>query len=268
MTRPKTLILRTAGTNCDGETAHAFELAGAAAEPVHLNRVLKNPEILRDFQLMALPGGFSYGDDIAAGRIFANQIVHHLREAFHAFVDAGKPIIGICNGFQVLVKTDLLPGSIGDRTGQTCTLTNNNGGRFIDRWVRLMPKPSPCIWTAGMNQLIELPIAHGEGKFVPATDAVRQALHENGQVSLIYAKADGSPAGGVDPDNPNGSVDDIAGVCDITGLVFGLMPHPERYVRSFQHPSWTRDRQPAEGVGLRVFRNAVQYAQTAVGTGV
>ena len=268
MTRPKTLILRTAGTNCDGETAHAFELAGATAELVHLNRVLKNPEILRDFQLMALPGGFSYGDDIAAGRIFANQIVHHLRDAFHAFRDAGKPIIGVCNGFQVLVKTDLLPGSIGDRTGQTCTLTNNDSGRFIDRWVRLMPRPSKCIWTEGLDPLIELPIAHGEGKFVPATDAVRRALHENNQIALIYATPEGLPAEGKFPDNPNGSIDDIAGVCDESGLVFGLMPHPERYVRSFQHPSWTRSQQAAEGVGLRFFRNAVQHAQTAVGTGV
>lgn len=268
MTRPKTLILRTAGTNCDGETAHAFELAGATAEAVHLNRVLKDPRILDDFQLMALPGGFSYGDDIAAGRIFANQIIHHLRDAFHAFRDAGKPIIGVCNGFQVLVKTDLLPGSIGDGAGQTCTLTNNDCGRFIDRWVRLLPRPSKCIWTAGMDQLIELPIAHGEGKFVPANESVRRALHENGQVALIYARADGTPAGGMAPDNPNGSIDDIAGVCDVTGLVFGLMPHPERYVRSFQHPSWTRNRQAAEGVGLRVFRNAVQHAQAAVGSGV
>jgi phosphoribosylformylglycinamidine synthase len=268
MTRPKTLILRTAGTNCDAETAHAFELAGAIAEPVHLNRVLKNPEMLQDYQLMALPRGFSYGDDIAAGRIFANQIVHHLRDAFHGFRDAGKPIIGVCNGFQVLVKTDLLPGSIGDRTGQTCTLTNNDNGRFIDRWVRLMPQSRKCIWTAGMDQPIELPIAHGEGKFVPATDAVRRALHENGQIALIYAKSDGSPANGTFPDNPNGSIDDIAGVCDVTGLVFGLMPHPERYVRGFQHPSWTRHRQANEGVGLRVFRNAVQYAQDAVGAGV
>lgn len=268
MNRPKTLILRTAGTNCDAETAHAFELAGATAESVHLNRVLENPDLLRDYQMMALPGGFSYGDDIAAGRIFANQIVHHLRDAFHGFVDAGKPIIGICNGFQVLVKTDLLPGSIGDRRGQTCTLTNNDSHRFIDRWVHLLPKPGKCIWTAGMDQPFELPIAHGEGKFVPANESVRRALRENGHVALSYARADGSPADGAFPDNPNGSIDDIAGVCDITGLVFGLMPHPERFVRSFQHPSWTRCPPAAEGVGLRVFRNAVQFVQTAVGAGV
>jgi phosphoribosylformylglycinamidine synthase len=268
MTRPKTLILRTAGTNCDGETAHAFELAGASAEAVHLNRVLDNPAILRDYQLMALPGGFSYGDDIAAGRIFANQIVHHLRDAFDEFVGAGKPIMGVCNGFQVLVKTDLLPGSVGGRTGQSCTLTSNDCHRFVDRWVHLLPRPSRCIWTAGMDQPIELPIAHGEGKFVPASESVRAALHESQQIALIYATKSGEPAHGAFPDNPNGSVDDIAGVCDITGLVFGLMPHPERFVRSFQHPSWTRQRQAGEGVGLRVFRNAVQYVQTAVGAGV
>jgi len=258
MARPKTLILRTAGTNCDLETAHAFELAGAVAEPVHLNRVLERPQILEDYQVMALPGGFSYGDDIAAGRIFANQIVHHLRDAFHAFRDAGKPIIGICNGFQVLVKTDLLPGDVGGRSGQTCTLTNNDCGRFVDRWVHLLPRPGKCIWTAGMTEPFELPIAHGEGKFVPADESVRRALHENGQVALVYAP----------DDNPNGSTDDIAGITDITGLIFGLMPHPERFVRSFQHPSWTRRGQAAEGVGLRVFRNAVQHVQAAVGAGV
>src|SRR5437660_6944849 len=140
--KPKTLILRTAGTNCDEETAYAFELAGATARRVHLNRVLENPAILRDYQLLAIPGGFSYGDDIAAGRIFANQIVHHLRDALREFVDAGKPVIGICNGFQVLIKTDLLPGPLagvggGGRSGQTCTLSNNDGGRFVDRWILL-----------------------------------------------------------------------------------------------------------------------------------
>jgi phosphoribosylformylglycinamidine synthase len=131
-----------------------------------------------------------------------------------------------------------------------------------------MPRPGKCIWTAGIDQPFELPIAHGEGKFVPASESVRRALHENGHVALIYARPDGSPANGAFPDNPNGSVDDIAGVCDVTGLVFGLMPHPERFVRSFQHPSWTRTGQAGEGAGLRVFRNAVQFAQTAVGAGV
>ena len=138
--KPKALILRTAGTNCDEETACAFELAGASPQRVHLNRILENPSQLGEFQLLAIPGGFSYGDDIAAGRIFANQIVHHLRDALRKFIDVGKPVIGVCNGFQVLIKTDLLPGPIAGRQGQTCTLTNNDSGRFVDKWVWLKPR--------------------------------------------------------------------------------------------------------------------------------
>ena len=169
---PRTLILRTAGVNCDGETAHAFELAGSTIELIHINRLLENPKLLNDFQILALPGGFSYGDDIAAGRIFANQIAHHLHDVFHDFVAAGKPIIGICNGFQVLVKTDLLPGKLAGKSGQTCTLTNNDCGRLVDRWIRVSPRSNKCIWTADLEP-IDLPIAHGEGKFVPANDEVR-----------------------------------------------------------------------------------------------
>lgn len=255
--KPKTLILRTAGTNCDRETAHAFELAGAETESIHLNRLLENPKLMQDYQLAAIPGGFSYGDDIAAGKILANQIVHHLRDAFAEFLRAGKPIIGICNGFQVLVKTDLLPGSMAGKTGQTATLTHNDSGRFIDRWVSLEPRGKKCIWTANLHPL-DLPIAHGEGKFVPANDSIRRALWDNDQVALIY--------GG---ENPNGSIDAIAGVCDSTGLVFGLMPHPERYVSPLQHPAWTSQNQlPEEGAGLQVFRNAVQHVEGAVGAGV
>jgi len=269
--KPTTLILRTAGTNCDRETAHAFELAGARAEFLHINRLLENAGALQKYQLLALPGGFSYGDDIAAGRILANQIAHHLRDAFCQFVEAGKPIIGICNGFQVLVKTDLLPGSLAGRSGQNCTLAHNDCGRFIDRWVKLSPRSKKCVWTAGLDEtaVLELPIAHGEGKFVPATDAVRKALWNDDQVALVYVKQDGSAADGQAPDNPNGSTDDIAGVCDATGLVFGLMPHPERHVSPMQHPAWTRmGKLPEEGAGLRVFRNAVKHVAEAVGAGV
>lgn len=266
--RPKTLILRTAGVNCDQETAYAFERAGARSEFLHVNRVLERPELLNDYQLLAFPGGFSYGDDIAAGRIFANQVRHHLAEAFDRFIEAGKPIIGICNGFQVLVKTDLLPGALAGRTGQTATLGHNDCGRFVDRWVNLASRGGKCIWTAGIEHL-ELPVAHGEGKFIPADEAVRRALWDNGQVALVYAKADGSPAGGQFPDNPNASVDDIAGVCDASGLVFGLMPHPERHVDPTQHPAWTRRRPlPAEGQGLQIFRNAVRHVAAGVGAGV
>lgn len=266
--KPRTLIVRTAGTNCDKETAHAFELAGAETEAIHINRLLAEPALFDGFQLLAVPGGFSYGDDIAAGKILANQILHHLRDAFRKFIDAGKPIIGVCNGFQVLVKTDLLPGSVGGKLGQTATLAHNDCGRFIDRWVNLAPREGPCIWTRGLPSLLQLPIAHGEGKFVPADESVRKALWENGQVALVYAKPDGSAAGGAEPWNPNGSTDDIAGVCDTTGLVFGLMPHPERYVSPFQHFAWTRQNPPPEeGAGLQFFRNAVSYAAQGVGAG-
>src|SRR5579859_5288501 len=149
--KPKAMILRTAGTNCDGETAYAFELAGAQTEKVHVNRLIEQPHLLSQYQLLAFPGGFSYGDDIAAGRILANQITHHLHDALHRFVESGKPVIGICNGFQVLVKTDLLPGPLGGRSGQTCTLTNNGCGRFVDRWIRLTGRSRKCVWTTGIE---------------------------------------------------------------------------------------------------------------------
>jgi phosphoribosylformylglycinamidine synthase len=265
--KPKTLILRTAGTNCDKESAHAFELAGASAEFLHVNQLLERPQLMADYQLLAIPGGFSYGDDIAAGRIFANQIRHHLADAFAQFIEAQKPIIGICNGFQVLVKTDLLPGRVAGREGQTCTLAHNDCGRFVDRWLHLAGRSKKCVWTAGIERL-ELPIAHGEGKFVTADEEVRKALIENDQIALVYVGEDGSPADGQAPANPNGSQDDIAGVCDPSGLVFGLMPHPERFVDAIQHPAWTRRGRSGTGEGLAIFQNAVRHVTQAVGAGV
>jgi len=255
--KPTALILRAAGTNCDLEAAWAFERAGAAVKSIHINRILESPAILNDCQIFVFPGGFSYGDDIAAGKILANQIVHHLGDALRGFIAAGKPVIGICNGFQVLVKTDLLPGPIAGKTGQTATLTSNDSGRFIDRWVHLCPVPGKCIWTTDLQPL-DLPIAHGEGKFVPADDAVRRALHYDRRIALVY-----------EGENPNGSVDAIAGVCDSTGLVFGLMPHPERYVDPQQHYAWSSQNPlPDEGRGLQIFRNAVDHVKQAIGAGV
>ena len=266
--RPTTLILRTAGVNCDAETAYAFELAGARSELVHINRLVEEPGLLSNYQILAIPGGFSYGDDIAAGRILANQIAHHLHDALLEFIESGRPVIGICNGFQVLVKTDLLPGALAGSIGQTCTLTNNVCGRFVDRWIRLAGRSKKCIWTAGLAEL-ELPVAHGEGRFVPGNDSVRQALWQEDRVALVYAQPGGSAAGGQFPDNPNGSIDDIAGVCDASGLVLGLMPHPERYVDPLQHPAWGRMRPlPEHGAGLGIFQNAVHHAQEALGAGV
>ena len=174
--KPRTLILRTAGTNCDLETAHAFELAGSAVDRIHLNRVLENPALLADYQLLALAGGFSYGDDIAAGRILANQITHHLREPLAKFVDAGKCVIGICNGFQVLIKTDLLPGSVAGETGQTATLTHNDNGRFICQWVKLRAVSQKCVWTAGLAEAAADPSAEAGGGFGTAHRARRRQV--------------------------------------------------------------------------------------------
>ena len=265
--KPKVLILRTAGTNCDREAAYAFELAAAAPDFVHVNQLIAQPQAMDQYQLLAIPGGFSYGDDIAAGRILASQIRHHLADAFARFIESQKPVIGICNGFQVLVKTDLLPGELAGRSGQNCTLANNECGRFIDRWIHLATRSQKCIWTAGIERL-ELPIAHGEGRFIPADDVVRKSLWDNDQVAVVYTNSDGSPAAGAFPANPNGSVDDIAGVCDSTGLVFGLMPHPERFVDATQHPAWTRRGNSGAAEGLKIFENAVLHVSQAVGAGV
>jgi phosphoribosylformylglycinamidine synthase len=265
--RPRTLVLRTAGSNCDQETAFAFEQAGSDAQRVHLNRILESPQTLEQYQILAIPGGFSYGDDIAAGRIFANQLMHHLRDGLKKFIEQGKPVIGICNGFQVLIKTDLLCASLPNPSasagGQCATLTNNDSGRFVDRWIHLSSRSKKCIWTRKLDAL-ELPVAHGEGKFVPADETVRRALWDNDQVALVYTRADGSSPQAQPPDNPNGSVDDIAGVCDSSGLVLGLMPHPERHISPLQHPAWTSSEVDPGGAaaGLILFRNAVEHVRS------
>ncbi|MFP4143696.1 MAG: phosphoribosylformylglycinamidine synthase I [Phycisphaeraceae bacterium] len=247
---PTTLILRTAGTNCDRELAYAFELAGAKAETLHLHKLIDDPARIEAFDLIGIPGGFSYGDDIAAGRIFANRLRHRLYEPLLAAIDRGTPIIGICNGFQVLVKLGLLPDP--HAGGQLATLADNRGGRFLDRWSPLVVDAgSRCIWTKGLKEF-DLPIAHAEGRFVPADEQVLTAMRDQGQVALRYAPEQ----------NPNGSVDDIAGICDPTGLVLGLMPHPERYVTASHHPQWTRQRASGEPAGLAFFRNAVEHVRS------
>ncbi len=255
---PRALILRTAGTNCDRELAYAFELGGAETVTLHLHTLVDQPELLKGFELVGFPGGFSYGDDIAAGRILANRLRHRLMGPLREAVARGVAMIGVCNGFQVLVKAGLLPGGGGGGEGvcggggeQTATLAENTSGRFVDRWVTLRAEAgSRCVWTRGLEgEPMELPIAHGEGRFT-APPGVLAGLTESGQVALRYAQGE----------NPNGSSQDIAGVCDPTGLVLGLMPHPERYTDPTHHPAWTRrgpewlTRTPT---GLRFFQNAV-----------
>ena len=250
--KPTTLIIRTAGTNCDRELAFAFETAGASVITVHLNELIADASLLERVDFVGFPGGFSYGDDIAAGRIYANRLRHRLLDPLRAAVARGVPMIGICNGFQVLVKLGLLPDP--DAPGQTATLADNVSGRFTDRWVRVEAvSTSKSIWTRGLGKF-ELPIAHGEGRFVPESADGLARLHANGQVCLRYSS----------DDNPNGSTDDIAGVCDKSGLVMGLMPHPERFTHATHHPNWTRQTSQwmtSTPAGLKFFQNAVEYVR-------
>lgn len=258
MSTPNTLIIRTAGTNCDRELAHAFELAGAKTQTLHLNTLIDQPALIDQFDLIGVPGGFSYGDDVAAGRIFANRLRHRLMQPLLAAIDRGVPIIGICNGFQVLAKMGLLPDP--HAGGQQVTLADNTSGRFVDKWCPVVAdEASVCVWTQGLGDF-DLPIAHGEGRFVAADQQVLDQLKSQGQVALRYASGH----------NPNGSQDDIAGICDPTGLVLGLMPHPERFVNATQHPTWARQDQQglaATTPGLRFFENAVQHVQSRAATG-
>ena len=253
MRSPKVCVLRSAGTNCDQETAAAFSLAGAAAELVHINRLVGSKRTLNDFHILALPGGFSYGDDIASGKIFANELRFKLVDSLRKFIADGKLIIGICNGFQILVKSGLLPGDA--NFNQTTSLIINDSGKFESRWVYLKPGGSNCVWTKGLKKIIYLPVAHGEGKFVVGDKQVLSRLKKNNQIVFQYSDAAGNFSGY--PDNPNGSVESIAGICDETGRVFGLMPHPERHVHGAQHP---RKNEPdKEADGLQIFKNGVNF---------
>ncbi|QEH37015.1 Phosphoribosylformylglycinamidine synthase [Aquisphaera giovannonii] len=254
MSTPRAIVLRAPGTNCDEETVAAWQLAGADVETWHVGRLLEEPAGLDRFQILTIPGGFSYGDDLGAGRILATRLGHALGDSLHRFRDRGGLIAGICNGFQVLVRCGLLPGGAGEGRA---TLTNNDSGRFEARWVRLVPSPglSPFI---AFREPIELPVAHGEGKFLMADDAAVDGLDARGQIVLKYADDRGIPTRDY-PDNPNGSAGAAAAVCDPTGRIFGLMPHPERHVRAIDHPRWTRHvgDLPKEGQGLQIFRGAV-----------
>lgn len=258
MAQPRVLILRAPGANCDGETQFAFERAGGLPERIHINRVRERPNLLQRYQILVIPGGFTYGDDVAAGKILANQLNHFLGDALRQFRDAEKLILGICNGFQVLLKAGLLFPP--DEDGPIASLTANHHGRFEDRWVHLQGNPGKCPFLQECERLY-LPIAHGEGNFVCREPWILKGLDQSGQIVLKYVDEHGRP--GPFPVNPNGSQGDAAGLCDATGRVLGLMPHPERHVLPTQHPCWTRNGLAAEGDGLRLFRNAVRYFSQA-----
>lgn len=272
----KAIVIRTAGTNCDGEMVRGFTQAGASVELVHLDRLCEQPTKLDGFDLIGFPGGFSYGDDIASGRIFAMRVRERLWGSLRKAIDRGVPMIGACNGFQTMVQVGLLPGATGAWPDaappeQTVALTDNIGARFVDRWVGIaLESESPCLWTRGLSELAQeidamalpglassdvmmLPTAHGEGRLVAANEGVLDAMESGGQVALRYT------------DNYNGSQRAIAGICDASGRIFGLMPHPERYLDWTRHPYWTRlpERVKAfETPGLRMFKNAVEAAKS------
>ncbi len=284
MAEVKAIVLRAAGINCDMETEHALELAGAKAQRKHINRIIEDKTLLDEFQIIVFPGGFSYGDDVAAGKILANQIKHHLYEAIQKFIDDGKLVLGICNGFQVLVKTGILPGNPSTmlrmvsssnlnspNNPQEVTITYNDSGKFEDRWVYLAPQTDKCIFIEPGRQ-IYLPVAHAEGKVVTKDDAAMEKLKSAGLVAFKYVDENGKE--GAYPINPNGSMDSIAGLTDTTGRILGLMPHPERFVRPTHHPHWSRLQAvtrasspcsrpgwPCHADGITIFNNAVKYIQ-------
>jgi phosphoribosylformylglycinamidine synthase len=277
MSPVKVIVIRTAGTNCNEETAFAFGRSGAHVDQVHINALIAGSVKLSDYHILALPGGFSYGDDIASGRILANELRLKLAADLQQFIADRKLIIGICNGFQILVKAGILPGletgwtSLGNQRGrQEATLFYNDSAKFEARWVHLKVE-SRCVWTRGMPPQIYLPVAHGEGKFIPRDKKVLDALAGNGQIVFRYCGSDGGKPSY--PENPNGAVEDIAGICDTTGRVLGLMPHPERHFLFEQHPFWTRLKyqsvipakagiqNPIFGDGAKIFANGVNYVK-------
>ena len=269
----KALILTGYGLNCDYETAYSFEKAGAHAVRHHINELVgtrnNSPDIsLDNYHILVFGGGFSWGDNHGAGVLMAAKIQRHLGDQIESFIKKGKLIIGICNGFQVLVNLGLLPAVDNNYKSRHVALINNDSGNFIDDWVHLKVNPSsPCIFTKDIDT-IDLPVRHGEGKFYAPENHLSK-IREQNQIVFYYTNLEGKPANGEFPYNPNGSLFDIAGICDPTGRILGLMPHPEGYNHFTSHPLWTRrwdamrregiSEMPEEGDGLKLFQNAVAY---------
>jgi phosphoribosylformylglycinamidine synthase subunit PurQ / glutaminase len=254
MAKPKAFIVRAPGANCDEETEFALEKARAEPKRVHINRLREQPSLLQDYQILVIPGGFTYGDDVAAGKILATQFTHFLGDALRKFRDGEKLILGICNGFQVLLKAGLIIPP--DEDGPLATLAGNASGQFEDRWITVQASPGRCPFLKDCGRL-HLPVAHGEGNFICREPWILKGLEQAGQVVLRFVDDAGQP--GPYPVNPNGSQGNVAGLSDPTGRVLGLMPHPERHVLPTQHPRWTRLGLAEEGDGLRIFRNAVRF---------
>jgi phosphoribosylformylglycinamidine synthase len=262
------LVMTGFGLNCDYETAHAFQLAGAETRFVHINSLIDGDARLEDFQIMVFIGGFSWGDDHGAGVVQAIRLKTNIGAKILEFVDQGNLVLGICNGFQALVNLGLLPGFDQNYTRRSVALTFNDCGNFRNQWVYLKNNPeSPCVFTRGIDTA-QFPVRHGEGKFYADEDTLARLTATN-QIALQYADSDGNPAQGRFPFNPNGSLQDIAGICDSSGRIFGLMPHPEAYNHWSNHPDWTRNREtarrlgetPESGptVGIRMLQNGVDY---------
>ncbi len=275
MMKPKALIFTGFGLNCNYETDYALALAGAEPHQIHINEVIAGKEngpsaALHDFHILVFGGGFSWADDHGAGVLMAAKFRRHLGDQIESFIQEGKLILGICNGFQCLVNLGLVPGFNENYSERRVAVTYNDTGNFIDTWVNLRVLPeSPCVFTKGISSL-ELPVRHGEGKFYGEKKTIEK-LFQNSQVVMQYAAKDGEPAQGQWPYNPNGSLQDIAGICDPTGRIFGLMPHPEGYNHYTNHPDWTRQKASLarqgksfiseEGAGVQIFRNAVEYVK-------
>jgi phosphoribosylformylglycinamidine synthase len=264
MAKPKVLVVRAPGTNCDVETAYAFELAGAEAVRLHVNQLIEQPALANTFQILCFPGGFSYGDDIAAGRIAAVHWQTKLRDTLESFREEDRLVLGICNGFQIMMRLGIFfdePSSRREEPIPPATLTWNLQGRFESRWVHLKPESDHCIFLRGIEQ-IYLPMAHAEGRLLMRDDTARATLRKNQQIAIRYCDSSGITGDEPLPFplNPNGAEGNIAGICDETGRIFGLMPHPERFLFPTNHPSWTRnDSLPSHGDGLKLFQNAVAY---------
>jgi phosphoribosylformylglycinamidine synthase len=260
--KPKILIITGYGVNCEAESSRAWELAGGSPVQVHLNDLLDHPEQMRDFRGLMFIGGFSYGDHMTSGHVFALRVKHHLREELQKFIDDGKIILGVCNGFQTMTKIGLLPGLNGEYFDPKVALMQNDCGTFQNFWVNLkFEANSPCIFTQGLSGM-PMPIRHGEGKIFTTDKTVIEQIEKTGCAAARYADADGNSTMDF-PANPNGSLSAIAGLCDPTGRIFGLMPHPEAYLFPENHPNWDVQKLsgtlPAQGLGLKLFENGVKY---------